>query len=135
MLPSRDRTSSRSGYEELVVRGGFPEAVRRERPEARRRWLANYANMVADRDLADLVRLRQPGVFRAVLASAAARTGQILHLTDIANDLRSGRDAVRSSIELLTDSGLASALHGLDTTPFGPAERLPRAVEQHARFG
>ena len=133
----------RAGYAHRVARGGFPEAVRREREAARHRWHLDYARRVVDRDLADLVRLRAPGLLRNVLRAAAARTGQVTNLNDLANDLTATRQTVASYIELLeriflvdrlpawsrnfstriakhpklhmTDSGLATSLLNLNT--------------------
>lgn len=135
-------TLSRGDLVDRVVRGGFPEAVRRERPEARRRWHTAYAARILDRDLADLVSVRQPPVFRRVLAVAAAQTAQLLNVARISSDLGAGRGAVDTYLELLTrlflllrvpawsasprsrvvqrpklhvaDSGLAASLLGLD---------------------
>lgn len=92
---------SRADYIPFVTRGGFPEAVRRERPAARRRWHLDYAARVADRDLAELVRLRQPAILRNVLRASAARTAQVLNVTDMAEDLGASRQVVSSYLELL----------------------------------
>jgi len=92
---------SRADYIPLVTRGGYPEAVRRERVSARRRWHLDYAARVADRDLADLVRLRRPAILRKVLAASAARTAQVLNVTDLAEDLGANRHTVGSYLELL----------------------------------
>ena len=91
----------RAGYAHRIARGGFPEAVRRERGVARHRWHLDYARRVVDRDLADLVRLRAPGLLRNVLRESAARTAQVTNLNDLANDLAATRQTVASYIELL----------------------------------
>ena len=91
----------RGGYAHRIVRGGFPEAVRRERDAARHRWHLDYARRVVDRDLADLVRLRDPGLLRNVLRESSARTAQVTNLNDLANDLGATRQTVASYVELL----------------------------------
>ncbi|MGH9041814.1 MAG: ATP-binding protein [Acidimicrobiia bacterium] len=101
VLRSLRSDRSRAQYIPLVTRGGYPEAVRRERASARRRWHLDYAARVADRDLADLVRLRQPAILRKVLAASAARTAQVLNVTDMAEDLGANRQTVGSYLELL----------------------------------
>ncbi len=138
---------SRADYSRAVATGGFPEVVRRTRVEAKRRWQTEYAARVADRDLAELVRLRQPGVFRTVLELASVQTSDVLNVSAMANELRAGRDAVNTYLELLervfllrrlrtysrnlstrvtahpklhvTDSGLATALARLDENTIG----------------
>lgn len=100
----------REDYASLVAVGGFPEAVLREREEARRRWLTNYALRVIERDLPDLVRLRSPQILRQVFKLCAARTAQIANLADFANDLRASRDTVASYVEMLERVFLVSRL-------------------------
>jgi len=112
--------------------------------------LTSYAARIIDRDLADLVTIRQPAVFRQTVEACAARTAQVTNLSELANDLAAGRDAVRNYVELLeriflvkripafsrhpnariarhpklhlTDSGLATALAGFDA---GALSRAP----------
>ena len=91
----------RAAYVAAVARGGFPEAIARDREDARRRWFAAYARRLADRDLAELVDLRQPRALSALLRVLAARTAQILNLSDVARDLSVGRELVRTYISLL----------------------------------
>lgn len=144
---------TRAAYVDLVCRGGFPEAVRRERDAARRRWFLDYSARVVDRDLPELVRLRRPAVLRQVLRGVAARTAQVLNVSDLAGDLGAGRDAVGGYVELLervflsrrlpsfsrnlnarlarhpklhvTDTGLGAALVNLDSV----------ALRRHLHFG
>jgi uncharacterized protein len=137
----------RSDYSKAVATGGFPEAIRRTRVDARKRWQLDYAARVADRDLAELVQMRRPGVFRAVLELSASRTSDVTNVSKMASDLGAGREAVSGYIELLervfllrrlrvysrnvgvrvtshpklhvTDSGLATALSRLDENTVG----------------
>ena len=156
LLSHRD-AATRAEYAMRIARGGFPDVVRRSRVDAKRRWLTEYARRVADRDLADLVRLRQPGVFRSVLELASARTSDMLNVSGLANDLRAGREAVTAYIELLervflirrlraysrnmtarvarhpklhvTDSGLAAALSRLDENTAGRSPHFGHLME------
>jgi uncharacterized protein len=92
---------TRSSYVERITRGGFPEAVRRERESARHRWHLDYAKRVVERDLVELVRLRSPMLLRGVLKASAARTAQITNLTDLGDELGAGRQMVTTYVELL----------------------------------
>lgn len=157
MLLSHRGSWSRSDYSRVVATGGFPEAVRRTRVEAKRRWHTEYASRIAGRDLAELVRLRQPGVFRAVLELASVQTSDIVNVSAMANELRAGRDAVTTYLELLervflirrlrtysrnlstrvtahpklhvTDSGMATALAHLDENTVGRHPHFGHLVE------
>lgn len=137
-------TEDRSDYVAMAVRGGFPEAVARERESSRVRWLRGYASRVVERDLSELVSLRSPQLLDAVLQSCMVRTAQVLNVADIANDLRAQRETVGRYLDLLervflierlpaysrnrttrlarhpkihaTDTGLAAALAGFDSS-------------------
>jgi uncharacterized protein len=156
LMSHRDQMT-RTEYSARVARGGFPEAVSRSRVDAKRRWLVEYARRVADRDLAELVQLRQPGVFRSVLELSAARTSDVLNVSSLANSLRAGREAVNAYVELLervflvrrlrpysrnltarvvrhpklhlTDSGLATALSRLDENTVGRSLHFGHLLE------
>jgi predicted AAA+ superfamily ATPase len=73
LLLSHRGSWSRSDYSRVVATGGFPEAVRRTRVEAKRRWQTEYASRIADRDLAELVRLRQPGVVESFVVAEVVK--------------------------------------------------------------
>ncbi len=156
LLAQRHQTD-RIEYARLLTTGGFPDAVRRTRPEARARWLTDYAARVVERDLADLIRLRNPGAFRSTLALCAVRTAEILNVSTFANELDTNRDTVGSYIELLervmlvhrlrpyannlgtrltahpklhiTDSGLAGALCRIDASTLARSERFGPILE------
>ena len=157
LLAIRDAASDRSSYVRMVARGGFPEAIRRQREDARRRWFLDYAARVADRDLASLVRLREPRLLSRLLRSASARTAQILNVTDLASDLDTTRETIGAYLSLLesvflldrlpaysrnlnarlarhpklhvVDSGLAAALSNLDEGTMGRSARFGSLLE------
>lgn len=91
----------RASYMRLVARGGFPEAVRREREAARRRWFLNYCQRVVDRDLAELIQLNKPALLRNVLGQVAARTAQVLNVTNLAQDLGATPELVGKYLDLI----------------------------------
>jgi uncharacterized protein len=139
----RDTESDRRSYVGRIVRGGYPEAIRRTRDEARQRWFTNYIKRTIDRDLTELVALRQPASLKRILSAAAACTAQIFNLSALAQSLDLNRMLVTNYIDLLervfllerlpafsrnrtaqitkhpklhmTDSGLAAALNHLDS--------------------
>ncbi len=93
-----------------AVVGSFPEAIRRERPDARRRWQRSYLDRVVERDLSLLVRVNQPALLSAVLHSCVHRTAQVLNASDIANDLQANLDTVQRYLRLLERTFLIQRL-------------------------
>lgn len=87
---------SRSALAERIVRGGFPGAV--ARTDAARRWrlLGNYVRDLIDRDIRQLSEIERGDELRRMLQLVAARTGQVLVASQLANDLAvTGRTAAR----------------------------------------
>jgi len=94
-------TESRTDYVRISARGGFPEAVLREKEEAGARWLRSYASRVVERDLAEVVKLRHPAVLLQVMHSCMTRTAQVFNVSDVCNDLGQSKDIVSRYVDLL----------------------------------
>jgi predicted AAA+ superfamily ATPase len=79
-LLGRDRApESRAGYEERVLAGGFPLAVRRS-AAARARWFRDYVSLVISRDVLEIRQVRQRDALPRLLRVLAARTAQALNV-------------------------------------------------------
>lgn len=83
-----------------IARGGFPIAT--ERSAARRRaWLDDYLAALVTRDVPDLVGVRRPDVFPALLRHLAANSGSMTAMRPIAQALAVDEKTVRSYVRLL----------------------------------
>jgi len=76
----------RKGYLDLACRGGFPE-VHAASDSVRRTWFASYVRTITQRDAVEISRLRRAGDLPRVLRALAARTAQVLNVSDLARDL------------------------------------------------
>jgi predicted AAA+ superfamily ATPase len=91
---SRSRSETRrEEYAERILTGGFPLAVRRERASARGRWFADFVNLVIERDVLEIRRVRQREVLPRLLRRLAAQTAQILNVAKAARQVAEGLDA------------------------------------------
>ena len=136
------RRFDRDDLLDRVVRGGFPPLTTRRTPARRRRWLNDYLEVLATRDIAETFGARHPEVTRSLLGLAAARTASLLNVDDVASSLAVARgtvDRYLHHLELLflverlapwstnrghrlvktpklhvTDTGLCSALLGMN---------------------
>lgn len=78
---------TRDEYIERLVRGGFPEAIRR--PEARRTaFLTNYVADLVNRDVLQLSEIERGPQMRALIAALAGRSGQIIAPATLGSALR-----------------------------------------------
>ena len=145
--PSVRSEVDRDGVFELVAAGGYPGALFRPTPKLRDRWFASYLSTVADRDLPNLVDIRNPGAISRLYRLSAERTASIATMTELAQRLDIKPQTARSYLDLLdrcylthelpswtvgvsarvgrkpklhvTDTGLAASVLGLDATRLG----------------
>ncbi|MDP3984730.1 MAG: ATP-binding protein [Acidimicrobiia bacterium] len=132
---------------ELVACGGYPGALARPTTRLRGRWFASYLSTVADRDLPNLVDIRNPGAISRLYRLSAERTASVVTMTELAQRLDIKPQTTRSYLDLLdrcylvhelpswtvglsarvgrkpklhvTDTGLAAAVLGLDAARLG----------------
>jgi hypothetical protein len=74
---TRVSTLRRRDYLERVVRGGYPEAVRRS-PRRRAAFFDSYLTTLIERDIAELAAIERRGELRRLLALLAGRSGGLL---------------------------------------------------------
>jgi uncharacterized protein len=78
--PSIRHTSdlTREGYARRIVRGGFPEAVRRETSRRRETFHDSYVSDLIARDVSQLSDIERADQMRSLIDLIAARSGQLL---------------------------------------------------------
>ncbi len=67
-------------------------------------WFANYVMTYVERDVRQLVNIRELSLFRRFLRMCAARTGQLLNLSSLANDCGITHNTARSWLTVLEAS-------------------------------
>ena len=97
---SRTSTLHKRDYLERVVRGGFPEAVRRS---ARRRaaFFDSYLTNLIERDVSELATIERRGDLRRLLALLAGRSGGLLVPATLATASGIPRTTLNRYLELL----------------------------------
>lgn len=94
--------TGREAIASALVRGGYPEMLVREDERRRARWIANYVQMVVERDARDLaVGAQRLQELPRLLAAAAARVCGLLDIADLARDTKLGRDTAGRYLTLL----------------------------------
>src|ERR1700733_13622304 len=82
--PREAAAATRDEYARRSTAGGMPVALRRPPGSSRSRWFANYVDLVVDKDVMDISRVRQREVMPRLLGQLAARSGQVLNITPVA---------------------------------------------------
>jgi hypothetical protein len=79
--------SARESAKVSPFRGGFPEVLADGMRQARQLWFSSYVQTYLERDVRQVLNVRDLSVFRRFLAVLATRHGQILNKTDLAAPL------------------------------------------------
>lgn len=101
MVSSVASATSRADYEQIVLTGGFPIALARNTEESRRRWFRDFVNMVIERDVLEIRKVRQRDVLPEILRRLAAQTAQLLNPAAVACTLELDKKTVNDFIRLL----------------------------------
>ena len=85
---------------ELVVAGGFPAALTRQKTR-RRAWYEAYAQTLIQRDVRDLARIAALDVMPRLLELAAGQTAHLVNVSELASPFGLSRPTVRDYLTLL----------------------------------
>lgn len=111
---------------ERIWRGAMPEVVTGAVDWAT--YYANYERTYLERDVRELVNVRDVSAFYRFLVATAARTGQLLNMSDIANDVGIDAKTVSRWLSVLEASGIILRLQ-----PYFPnaAKRVSKTPKLH----
>lgn len=88
--------------EELLFKGLYPPIYDRQLKASI--WHANYIDTYVERDVRQLINVRDLSTFQRFVRMCAARTGQILNLSDLAGDCGITHNTAKSWISVLEAS-------------------------------
>jgi len=112
---------------ERLVAGGYPEPLTRS-PERARQWHRNYLKSMIERDVQDIVRIRDVRELSRLLELLALRSAELLNISNLARDLGLHRDTVDHYVGVLERLFLVRRLpawHG------NPSRRLIKTPKIH----
>jgi predicted AAA+ superfamily ATPase len=76
--------TTREDYIERIVGGGLPLALAQPSEPARQRWFADYLDLILERDVLELSKIRQRTVLPRLLQRLAGQTAQVLNIANAA---------------------------------------------------
>lgn len=104
-----------------IHRGGYPEL---QNPEMDwQMYFAGYVKTYLERDVRELSAVQDLDAFRRFMISCAARTGELLNYSNIADEIGKDADTVKKWISVLEASGIVYILE-----PYRPSA-LKRAIK------
>ncbi len=72
---------------ERVLSGGYPEVLRRELPARRQTWLRDYAQALAEHDIADIAMVGKPDAIARLAEHLALGAGDLLNMSKLGSRL------------------------------------------------
>lgn len=118
--------TTRDEYAQRSTSGGMPVALRRPPGRSRSRWFSNYVNLVIDKDLLDISRVRQREMLPRLLGQLAARSGQVLNMAAISGTIGLEKSTTENYIKLLEAVFLVYRLPAWGTTLGSRVARHPK---------
>lgn len=125
--PPEAPATPRSELIERVERGGYPEAVARER-DRRDEWLAAYITAIVQRDLRELANIERLSGVPAVLASLAARVRAPLNKTEVSSSVGIPRTSLDRYLTLLEHVFLVRRLPAWHTNRIKQITKSPKLL-------
>jgi len=110
------RAITRAEYISRVVIGGFPPALRRASSADRARWFDDYINLVVERDVLELSRVRQRRLLPLLLRQLASQTAQVLNVAKAGSAVGLERSTAENYTKLLEAVFLVHQLPAWGTT-------------------
>jgi uncharacterized protein len=123
---SAPSTTTREEYARRITSGGMPVALRRPPGRSRSRWFANYLDLVIERDVIELSRVRQREMLPRLLTVLAARSGQVLNIAATAEAVGMEKSSAENYIRLLEAVFLIQRLPAWGTTLGSRVARQPK---------
>ena len=94
-----------SDLTEWLLHGGFPEPCLNKQAD-RRLWYSSYVQTYLERDVRDLTQVSDLGAFSRFLLLVAARTGNLLNMADLADEVGISAPTVKRWLSVLETSQL-----------------------------
>jgi predicted AAA+ superfamily ATPase len=96
-------------FEKLILKGFYPAIYDRKIPS--KVFYSNYIQTYIERDITELINLRDKKTFRNFLSLCAAHAGQMLNLNSLANQCGISQPTAKSWISVLESSYIIFLLH------------------------
>lgn len=86
-LPASGATAVGDDLVDLVLAGGYPEALERARWTRRQAWYRSYVDAIVKRDVQDIAQIEKLGQMPKLLAVMAAHSGQLVNYSGFGGKL------------------------------------------------
>ncbi len=100
-LPRPGETLTRAQITDLVLTGGYPEALSRSSPRRRRDWFNAYVKAIVERDVKDIANIAHSRKLPELLGILAQHSGQLVNLRQTGGQIELDHKTVGSYVDVL----------------------------------
>jgi len=86
---------------EMVVSGGFPEMLRRRKPERRRAWARDYVRAIVQRDVRDVAEIEKMDRMPRLVSMLAHHSGQLTNFSQLGGQIGFDDKTTRKYVGIL----------------------------------
>ena len=86
---------------DIIVAGGYPEALARKTARRRQAWYRDYVEALVQRDVRNMARIASLDALPRLLALAAGQTARLINVSDLASPFQLSRPTIRDYVTLL----------------------------------
>ena len=130
-VPSMDYIAKRnptakkpSSVWEIIHRGGYPEI---QNPELNwNTFYSSYVQTYLEKDVRQLTAVQDLNTFRRFMVACAARTGQVLNYSNIAEEISKDEKTVRNWVSILETPGIVYLLEPYSSSVLNRAIKTPK---------
>lgn len=101
---------------ERILRGSFPELYQNEEINTEK-FYSSYLRTYLERDIRDMIKIKEETKFLNFMSAVAARTGQELNYDNLAKDAEIDNKTAKNWLSLLRTSGLVFLLQPYSNNP------------------
>lgn len=132
-LPTEERCKKRENHQRLetldvfenIIRGSFPALYQNESINTEK-FYSSYLRTYLERDIRDMVTIKEESKFLTFISAVAARTGQELNYNNIAKDAEIDNKTAKNWLSYLITSGLVFLLQPYSNNPTTRAIKTPK---------
>jgi predicted AAA+ superfamily ATPase len=118
----------RRDYLGRALRGGYPEAVRRDQPRRRDKFFENYVADLLARDVKQVAQIQQLSEMRRLVSLLAAQTAGLVNHSRLASELGITAPTVKAHIEILETIFLVRRIPAWSTNLTTRAVATPKLI-------
>lgn len=132
-LPTKERCIERENIKrpdtlqvfEKIIRGSFPALYQNENISTEK-FYNSYLRTYLERDIRDIITIKEETKFLTFMSAIAARTGQEINYDNIAKDAQIDNNTAKNWLSILRTSGLVFLLQPYSNNPTTRAIKTPK---------